>query len=231
MSDQLLKMAEHVVGILDKVESALDKVNAMWIKVERISDKVDGIADHLDTLTELVQSTPALPITANGNGSGVPNAPSVPSGMAWTCSTELRVRLRSASVSLPFLMMVSIWIRVRSSAPLTGSSSKRVWSLTRLWRPLTANGWHTRTSIVSRYLLFSIPILPSTKTHFLFKQTAVRQSGAVAQFLPPQVNGVSDVTATRTYNSEIKNVAKHVRERLHLLVSGIICALFTSHTV
>ncbi|EGG09458.1 uncharacterized protein MELLADRAFT_61155 [Melampsora larici-populina 98AG31] len=56
--------------------------------------------------------------------------------------------------------------------------------------------------------------------HSLFNsiKTAVRQGGAVTQFLPPQVNGISDVPATRIYNSEIKNVCKHVRERLHLLL-------------
>ncbi|EGG11719.1 uncharacterized protein MELLADRAFT_76649 [Melampsora larici-populina 98AG31] len=60
--------------------------------------------------------------------------------------------------------------------------------------------------------------------HSLFNciKTAVRQNGNYNQYLPPQVNGVSDVTATRAYNTEIKNVCKHMRERLHLiLLTGV----------
>ncbi|EGG01318.1 uncharacterized protein MELLADRAFT_92605 [Melampsora larici-populina 98AG31] len=156
MSEQLLKMVDHVVGILDKVESALDKVNAMTIKVEAILDKVE---------------------TPNGHGAGVPNSPPVPSGMAWTCFTELRGAIITAAHRLII--------------------KESLESYTALETP--DRDWLAHS-------------------YFNCIKTAVRQSGAVTQFLPLQVNGVSDVTATRTYNSEIKNVAKHVRERLHLLL-------------
>ncbi|EGG02746.1 uncharacterized protein MELLADRAFT_90638 [Melampsora larici-populina 98AG31] len=53
-------------------------------------------------------------------------------------------------------------------------------------------------------------------------KTAVWQNGTVSQFLPPQVNGVSEVSSTRTYNTEIKNVAKHAREHLHLLANSTV---------
>ncbi|EGG01156.1 uncharacterized protein MELLADRAFT_67254 [Melampsora larici-populina 98AG31] len=49
-------------------------------------------------------------------------------------------------------------------------------------------------------------------------KSAVRQIAAVEPLLPRQVNGVTSVLAARAYDSEVKNVCKHVREKLHLLL-------------
>ncbi|EGG00906.1 uncharacterized protein MELLADRAFT_67418 [Melampsora larici-populina 98AG31] len=45
---------------------------------------------------------------------------------------------------------------------------------------------------------------------------------AVAHLIPQQINGVTPVSDARCYNTEVKNVCKHVREKLHLLLlSGV----------
>ncbi|EGG04800.1 uncharacterized protein MELLADRAFT_88554 [Melampsora larici-populina 98AG31] len=84
--------------------------------------------------------------------------------------------------------------------------------------PTNVGPWLCSTELRSPIPHWRLPTKSGSLTPFSIVSSAIHQKPALSQFLPPQVNGVSEVAATRAYNSEIKNVCKHIRERVHLIL-------------
>ncbi|EGG10729.1 uncharacterized protein MELLADRAFT_93536 [Melampsora larici-populina 98AG31] len=193
LSENLSRLTDTVEGITQQLS---DKIESL---TENLSDKVDGITQHLNQLTELVQSTPNLRPNDAAQTADGPVGRNV--AHTWACSTELRV----CSVSYVF----------PNKGPANRPSQQGAISH-------QAHRFITMPVIESYTALESPDRVWLANSLFNRIKSGVRQLDSIRQHLPHTINGVADVRGTKVYNTEIKNVAKHVRKKLHnLLLTGI----------